>query len=74
MTTGQIYHDFITWLTENLNEPCAMALRADIDGSVLDLWLDDVDPFGHIEIPARHSRTGNPVTGSFPQLVELLEY
>ena len=30
-------------------------------------YVEDIDPdTGHIEIPARMSRTGNPVIGHFP--------
>ena len=63
--------DFAQWLRSNLNARACEALDDDRESHVLSAWLEDIDPdTGHIEIPARMSRTGNPVIGHFPELTE----
>ena len=68
MNQSKLANDFLDWVEANGNVTVAEAVR-DRDPRAVGVWLDSIDPdTGHVEIGRHYSRTGNPITASFPEL------
>lgn len=67
------YPEVYQFLSDHLNDDCLLqfgGLNRAVADATLAHWLDCADENGHIEIPARYSRTGAPVTATFPELAQ----
>jgi hypothetical protein len=67
------YAEFVAWLLGNVTEAAQDALLSNdrqTANAALAGWLGAIDEHGHLEIRARESLTGRPVTGRFPELYE----
>lgn len=57
------YLDFYQFLLDNVRKDCLP-----VDDNQFAAWMGDIDENGHIEIRGQFSVTGNPITGSLPDL------